>query len=56
MNKDKRQFLYMNGMNNVTNANKTLRQLETAKRSMNLKTGASNIRSMKKQIETMLTA
>ena len=56
MNKVKRQSLYMNGMNNVTNANKTLRQLETAKRSMNLKTGASNIRSMKKQIETMLTA
>lgn len=56
MNKVKRQSLYMNGMNNVTNANKTLRQLETAKRSMNLKTGASNIRSMKKQIEIMLTA
>ena len=56
MNKVKRPSLYMNGMNNITNANKTLRQLETAKRSMNLKTGASNIRSMKKQIETMLTA
>ena len=56
MNKMKKQSLYMNGMSNVSNANNTLRQLEIVKNSINLKTSTSNIRNMKKQIETMLTA